>query len=49
MRDPDFTLSAGPVAATPWDSELAREMNRAQIAVHEEALLDVLLADLRDF
>ena len=42
---PSLTLG-GHVAATPWDAELAVEMNRAGLAVHEESLLDVLLADL---
>ena len=37
---------SGPVASTPWDPDLATEMNRALVAVHEEALLTVLLEDL---
>lgn len=36
----------GSVAASPWDDELAATMNTIGLAVHEEALLDVLLADL---
>jgi uncharacterized protein (TIGR02679 family) len=37
---------AGSVGATPWDVELAATINATGLAVHEEALLDVLLADL---
>jgi uncharacterized protein (TIGR02679 family) len=37
---------AGSPAATGWDPALAEAMRRAQVAVHEESLLDVLLADL---
>lgn len=33
---------------TPWDPELAAAMARTGIAVHEEALLEVLLGDLAD-
>ncbi len=36
----------GAVGATPWDVELATAMNATGLAVHEESLLDVLLADL---
>lgn len=36
----------GHVAATPWDAELASTMNATGFAVHEESLLDVLLAEL---
>lgn len=33
--------------ATPWDDRLADVMARTDIAVHEEAVIDLLLADLR--
>jgi hypothetical protein len=36
----------GNVTATPWDAALAPTMNDTGLAVHEECLLDVLLADL---
>ena len=35
-----------PIGATPWDPELADAMNRHRVGVHEEAIFDVLLADL---
>ncbi|MAO81305.1 MAG: TIGR02679 family protein [Nocardioides sp.] len=37
---------AGTPGATPWDPQLAVSMSRIGVAVHEEALLNVLLADL---
>jgi hypothetical protein len=37
---------AGTPGPTPWDPQLATNMSRIGVAVHEEALLDVLLADL---
>lgn len=37
----------GPPVGTPWDPELAMAMASRGVAVHEESLLDVLLADLR--
>ncbi|WP_440219890.1 TIGR02679 family protein [Dietzia sp. MNB45] len=37
---------AGTPGPTPWDPQLAVTMSRTGVAVHEEALLDVLLADL---
>lgn len=45
--DGGLPLSAS-VVATPWDPDLARAMNCTRVAVHEEALLDVLLSDLRE-
>jgi uncharacterized protein (TIGR02679 family) len=36
----------GSVAATPWDPALHAAMITHRRAVHEEAILDVLLADL---
>ncbi|HEY5178174.1 MAG TPA: TIGR02679 family protein [Dermatophilaceae bacterium] len=43
----DFQLPlAGPVGPTPWDTELAAVMDERGLAVHEEALLGVLLGDL---
>jgi uncharacterized protein (TIGR02679 family) len=36
----------GRVEATPWDRELSPTMAAANIAVHEEAIVDLLLADL---
>jgi len=38
-------LDGRPVAAV-WDAELTASMERAGVAVHEEAVLDVLVADL---
>jgi uncharacterized protein (TIGR02679 family) len=38
---------AGPTTATPWDPQLAAVMERHNLAVHEEAQLHHLLADLR--
>jgi uncharacterized protein (TIGR02679 family) len=37
----------GRVEPTPWDRELSPAMAAANIAVHEEAIVDLLLADLR--
>lgn len=37
----------GLVARSPWDAELTVVMNRRQVAIHEEAVLDGLLADLQ--
>ncbi len=39
-------LTESPVA-TPWDPQLAVLMRHLEVAVHEEALLGVLLADVR--
>ena len=36
----------GEVGSTPWDARLRTEMNACRVAVHEEALLSVLLGDL---
>ena len=36
----------GSVAATPWDPALRESMITHRRAVHEEAIIDVLLADL---
>ena len=36
----------GPVGPTPWDGGLGPAMNSTGVAVHEEALLEVLLGDL---
>jgi uncharacterized protein (TIGR02679 family) len=36
----------GRVEATPWDQELSPAMTAANVAVHEEAIVDLLLADL---
>jgi hypothetical protein len=38
-------LEGRPVAAL-WDAELTAAMERAGVAVHEEAALDVLVPDL---
>ena len=35
-----------PIGSTPWDPELSHVMNEHRRAVHEEAVLDALLADL---
>ncbi len=37
----------GRVETTPWDQALSPAMAAANIAVHEEAIVDLLLADLR--
>jgi uncharacterized protein (TIGR02679 family) len=38
---------SGRPEATPWDEGLGAAMMAADIAVHEEAIMDILLADLR--
>jgi uncharacterized protein (TIGR02679 family) len=38
---------SGRAEATPWDEGLSAAMMAADVAVHEEAIIDVLLADLR--
>jgi uncharacterized protein (TIGR02679 family) len=38
---------SGRTEATPWDPELAPAMAAANVAVHEEALVGLLLTDLR--
>ncbi len=43
---PGRTLSGQPIA-TPWDDRLGLTMQAAAVIVHEEALLEQLLADLR--
>lgn len=44
---PDARLAlTGTPARTPWDEELAVAMRRHGVAVHEEALLPMLLDDL---
>ncbi|MFI9536825.1 DUF2399 domain-containing protein [Nocardia fusca] len=40
-----FPLTGSPMD-TPWDPELSLAMKRAGIAIHEESLISVLLADL---
>jgi uncharacterized protein (TIGR02679 family) len=37
----------GRVEATPWDQALSPAMAATNVAVHEEAIVDLLLADLR--
>ncbi|MGH8190832.1 MAG: TIGR02679 family protein, partial [Rhodanobacteraceae bacterium] len=37
----------GPPAVASWDAALGPKMQKAGIAIHEESLLDLLLADLR--
>ena len=39
-------ILTGRAEATPWDSELSPAMRTANLAVHEEAIVDLLLADL---
>ena len=44
---PDSRLAlSGRAEATPWDAGLARAMAATDVAVHEEAIADLLLADL---
>ncbi len=43
--DSGLALTGAPVP-TPWDPELGRLMRSRGVAVHEEALLSLLLADL---
>jgi uncharacterized protein (TIGR02679 family) len=38
---------SGRIEATPWDEGLSAAMAAADVAVHEEALVSLLLADLR--
>jgi uncharacterized protein (TIGR02679 family) len=38
---------SGRPEATPWDEELGRAMAAADVVVHEEAIVEVLLGDLR--
>jgi uncharacterized protein (TIGR02679 family) len=38
---------SGRAEATPWDERLCTAMTAADVAVHEEAIVDLLLADLR--
>ncbi len=38
-------LEGRPIAAV-WDADLSASMERAGLAVHEEAVLDVMVADL---
>jgi uncharacterized protein (TIGR02679 family) len=38
---------SGRAEATPWDQGLCAAMTAADVAVHEEAIVDLLLADLR--
>jgi uncharacterized protein (TIGR02679 family) len=40
-------ILTGRTETTPWDPELAPAMAEANVAVHEEAIVDLLLADLR--
>ena len=37
----------GRVEATPWDQELSPAMAATNVAVHEEAIVDLLVTDLR--
>jgi uncharacterized protein (TIGR02679 family) len=38
---------SGRAEATPWDEDLCDAMTAADVAVHEEAIVDLLLIDLR--
>jgi uncharacterized protein (TIGR02679 family) len=38
---------SGRIEATPWDERLCTAMTAADVAIHEEAIVDLLLADLR--
>jgi hypothetical protein len=38
---------SGRAEAAPWDEGLHATMTAADVAVHEEAIVDLLLADLR--
>jgi hypothetical protein len=38
---------SGRPEATPWDEGLCAAMTAADVAVHEEAIVTLLLADLR--
>lgn len=44
---PGPSLRRARVPETPWDEELARAMEARGVGVHEEAILDRLLEDLR--
>ena len=44
----DLPPLIGPTVATPWDRELAAAMTAIGRAVHEEALVEVLLGDLTE-
>ncbi len=47
VMDPQVRLPlSGAAESTPWDQDLAAVMTRTNVAVHEEALLDLLLGDL---
>jgi hypothetical protein len=37
---------SGRVEATPWDEKLCAAMTATDVAVHEEAIVNLLLADL---
>jgi uncharacterized protein (TIGR02679 family) len=39
-------MLTGRAETTPWDSGLSSAMMAANVAVHEEAIVDMLLADL---
>jgi hypothetical protein len=43
---PPLVLTGAPVEAA-WDEELAPAMSTLGVALHEEAALDLLVADLR--
>jgi uncharacterized protein (TIGR02679 family) len=45
--DAPSTTLAQAISTTPWDPALARAMNRHRRAIHEEAIYESLLADLR--
>ncbi len=45
--DAPTTTLGQTISSTPWDPELARAMNRHRRAIHEEAIYESLLADLR--
>ena len=38
---------SGPIQATPWDEALGATMMAADVAVHEELTVDMLLSDLQ--
>lgn len=39
-------MLTGRAEITPWDSGLSTAMMAANVAVHEEAIVDLLMADL---
>ena len=41
-----FEPLEGARRATPWDEQLSWVMDRTNAAVHEEAVVDILLGDL---